>query len=118
MSSTQQAATTLDQLSPGQRAVVTAVHGTGALRQHILDMGVVPGVTVTFSKAAPLGDPLEYIVRDYKLTLRKEDAARVDVRPVERKPAPRDRDGEVTDRAVVEIEHPGLGEGGRYHVRQ
>ena len=100
---------TLDHLRVGESARVTAVGGQGALRQHILDMGVIPGSVVTLTKLAPLGDPMELKVHGYALSLRKADAARIEVepasaeKPVQAPPEPH------------ENEHPGYGEGGRYH---
>ena len=100
---------TLDHLRVGESARVTAVGGKGALRQHILDMGVIPGSVVTLTKLAPLGDPMELKVHGYALSLRKADAARIEVepasaeKPVQAPPEPH------------ENEHPGYGEGGRYH---
>ena len=100
---------TLDHLQVGESARVTAVGGQGALRQHILDMGVIPGSVVTLTKLAPLGDPMELKVHGYALSLRKADAARIEVepasaeKPVQAPPEPH------------ENEHPGYGEGGRYH---
>ena len=100
---------TLDNLRVGESARVTAVGGQGALRQHILDMGVIPGSVVTLTKLAPLGDPMELKIHGYALSLRKADAARIEVepasaeKPVQAPPEPH------------ENEHPGYGEGGRYH---
>ena len=100
---------TLDHLRVGESARVTAVGGQGALRQHILDMGVIPGSVVTLTKLAPLGDPMELKIHGYALSLRKADAARIEVepasaeKPVQAPPEPH------------ENEHPGYGEGGRYH---
>ena len=74
---------TLDQMTVGQTAVITVVGGQGALRRHLLDMGLTPGVRVTLKKTAPMGDPLEIHLRGYALTLRKADAARVTLRPPE-----------------------------------
>ena len=70
---------TLAELEMGDSAVVTAVGGSGALRQHFLDMGVIPGVDVTFVKKAPMGDPLEFRIHDYELTLRAADAAQIQI---------------------------------------
>ena len=106
---------TLDQLGEGERAVIREVGGEGSLRQHFLDMGVIPGAHVEFVKQAPMGDPLEFRVHGYELTLRKDDAARISV----------DLVAEDVDHfsafAPKEpgagAEHPGLGEGGRYHSR-
>ncbi len=102
---------TLDKLRPGEKARVTAVGGEGALRQHFLDMGVIPGVSVTLVKLAPMGDPMELRVHDYELTLRLADAALIEIVP-QADDAVKE---EVRQYAPVSIEHPGLGEGGRFH---
>ena len=73
--------TTLDQLSPGQQARVARVTGTGALRRRLMDMGLVPGVEIELLRAAPMGDPLEYKVRGYHLSLRKAEAQQIEVKP-------------------------------------
>ena len=70
---------TLDQLPLGQDAVITAVGGEGALRCRLLDMGLIPKTKVRVEKIAPLGDPLELRVRGYSLSLRKEDAGKIEV---------------------------------------
>ena len=100
---------TLDHLRVGESARVTAVGGQGALRQHILDMGVIPGSVVTLTKLAPLGDPMELKVHGYALSLRKADAAGIEIEPASaEKPA-------QAPPEPHENEHPGYGEGGRYH---
>lgn len=71
--------TTLDKLQPGQSARVTAVAGEGRVRVRIFDMGITPGVEVVLRKVAPLGDPIEITVRNYELSLRKEEASAVTV---------------------------------------
>ena len=71
---------TLKDLEIGQTAVIDVVGGEGALRQHFLDMGVIPGAEVTLEKFAPMGDPMELFLRGYTLTLRKEDAHNITVR--------------------------------------
>lgn len=101
----------LKELPIGKSATVTAVGGEGALRQHLLDMGIIPQAVVTMVKHAPMGDPVEIRIHSYELTLRLADAAQIEIdsvrdaaerkKSVERKPA---------------MEHPGLGEGGRYHT--
>ena len=73
---------TLKELEIGKTAVVTVVGGEGALRQHFLDMGVIPGVSVTVVKLAPMGDPIEIRVRGYELTLRIEEAEKIEVEGV------------------------------------
>jgi ferrous iron transport protein A len=70
---------TLDKLPLGQEAVITAVGGEGALRCRLLDMGLIPKTRVRVEKVAPLGDPLELRVRGYSLSLRKEDAGKIEV---------------------------------------
>lgn len=72
---------TLDQLSPGQRVRVARVTGTGALRRRLMDMGLIPGVEIELLRAAPLGDPLEYKLRGYHLSLRKIEAQGIEVEP-------------------------------------
>ena len=76
---------TIKDLKIGQAATVSAVGGEGALRQHFLDMGVIPGVTVELIKYAPMGDPIEIMVRGYELTLRVDDAKKIEVRTGEDK---------------------------------
>ena len=97
------------ELKPGQSARITAVGGTGALRQHFLDMGMIPGAEVTLIKLAPMGDPMELRIHGYELTLRLADAANIDVTLIEKK---QENDQPVQKKA---IEHPGLGEEGKYH---
>lgn len=70
---------TLDQLKPGESAVIKSVGGQGALRLRFLDMGLIPRTTVTLQKTAPMGDPIEIRVRGYELTLRKDDARCIEV---------------------------------------
>ncbi len=102
----------LKQIQPGQSAVVTAVGGAGALRQHFLDMGVIPGAEVTVTKYAPMGDPMELLIHGYKLTLRLAEAEQIGVRPVDaRSDAPSRR------QRSQKTPHPGLGEGGKFHPK-
>ena len=110
---------TLKELSNGQTAKITAVGGEGALRQHFLDMGIIPGAEITFIKLAPMGDPIEFQIHGYELTLRVDDAAHIDCVPVKASqhptaPASSTKGKPITDK---EHEHPGLGEGGRYHIK-
>ncbi|WP_455048965.1 ferrous iron transport protein B [Mitsuokella sp.] len=105
----------LNELKAGERAVVRSVGGEGALRQHFLDMGVIPGAEITLVKFAPMGDPIEFRIHEYELTLRVDDARQI---TIEKMP-----DWESDQHPVVRIpheptDHPGLGEGGRYHVRK
>ena len=111
--------TTLVDLTQGQSAAIATVGGEGALRQHFLDMGITPGAPVTFEKYAPLGDPMEFTVRGYSLTLRIADAARitVDLSPETATVEPEPILEPVSTKAADASEHPGLGEGGRFHVR-
>ena len=103
---------TLKDIKPGQSARIEAVGGEGALRQHFLDMGVIPGVPVTVTKLAPLGDPMELRIHGYELTLRLEDAAKIKVSALtDSETAPKSRKRERAK------EHPGLGEGGKYHPK-
>ena len=74
---------TLKELQIGKSAIVEAVGGAGALRQHFLDMGLIPGAEVTLVKLAPMGDPMELRIHGYELTLRLDDAARIEITPAE-----------------------------------
>lgn len=105
---------TLDKLEIGHSAVVTEVGGSGALRQHFLDMGIIPGAEVTLVKFAPMGDPMELRIHSYDLTLRLEDAKQIQILEITPK-------GNVKPKKPLperkRTEHPGLGEGGKYHVK-
>lgn len=105
---------TLRDLKPGETARVTVVGGEGALRLHFLDMGVIPGAEITLVKYAPMGDPMELLVSGYELTLRLDDAARIEVERIEKK--------EVREEGTVsfrkKVDHPGFGEEGIYHCRE
>lgn len=109
---------TLKNLEIGEKAVVDAIGGGGedALRQHFLDMGVIPGAEITLEKYAPMSDPMELRIHGYELTLRIADAEKIQVHKVKsnstEEPAKRHNHGEKRP-----AEHPGLGEGGRYHVK-
>ena len=103
---------TLKELKPGESGRIEKVGGKGALRQHFLDMGLIPGCDVTVVKFAPMGDPMELMIRGYELTLRLDDAERIKVTPVqkdeaERKPA----------EGRKKMHHPGLGEEGIFHPK-
>ena len=74
---------TLKELKIGESAVIDTVGGTGELRQHFLDMGLIPGEKVTLVKFAPMGDPMELQIHGYELTLRLDDAARIEITPAE-----------------------------------
>lgn len=103
---------TLKQLKAGESAAITAVGGEGALRQHFLDMGVIPGAEVTVVKFAPMGDPMELQIHGYELTLRLAEADRIAVRPIRERT---NRHSHVDQ--FCPSEHPGLGEDGRYHAK-
>ena len=104
---------TLKDLNIGETAVVGTVGGEGALRQHFLDMGLIPGEKVTLVKFAPMGDPMELSIHGYELTLRLDDAARIGV-TLAKAPAVKKAAAE----SEKPVEHPGLGEGGRYHTKK
>ncbi len=113
---------TLKELELGNTAVVTVVGGEGSLRQHFLDMGVIPGAEVTLVKYAPMGDPMELRIHGYELTLRLADAARIEVEPVKASESGKaEGKGTVSQadnkKRTHRQEHPGLGEGGKYHVK-
>ena len=92
----------LSELKPGRSAVIEAVGGEGALRQHFLDMGVIPGTGVTVVKLAPMGDPMELRIHGYELTLRMTDAEKIEITPVENKTAGAEK------KPSRSTEHPGL----------
>lgn len=106
---------TLNKLQPGQSAKLTTVGGSGVLRQHFLDMGLIPGSVVTLIKFAPLGDPMELKVKGYELTLRLSDAEHIEIEIV---PASEVQKVEAQNVSNMQLEHPGLGEGGRYHTEE
>ena len=105
---------TIRDLNPGESAVVTAVGGEGALRQHFLDMGVIPGAFVTLVKLAPMGDPMELRIHGYELTLRLADAQKIDV---ERAEEPAADVVSEPPRRRKKTAHPGLGEEGKFHPK-
>ena len=103
---------TLKDLEIGKSAKVISVGGEGALRQHFLDMGVIPGAKVTLVKYAPMGDPMELLIHGYTLTLRLADAGEIEIELIE-EPI----ESNVVDKIKGKKEHPGLGEGGKYHLK-
>ena len=103
---------TLNELEIGKSGIVTEVGGEGALRQHFLDMGVIPGAKVKILQYAPLGDPIELLIHGYTLTLRVADAAQIGI---ERSESVTAENGKSTKKHKTE--HPGLGEGGRFHPK-
>ncbi len=105
---------TLKELELGKTAVITAVGGEGSLRQHFLDMGMIPGAEVTLMKYAPMGDPMELRIHDYELTLRLADADKIDIIPAKPKQSVQTQKSVSVSRQA----HPGLGEEGRYHIKK
>ena len=105
-------AMTLRELKPSESAIVETVGGEGALRQHFLDMGVIPGVRMTLVKLAPMGDPMEFLIHGYELTLRVADAEKIAVRPAEAEESAAKKPRRHA------VEHPGLGETGRFHIKE
>lgn len=104
---------TLDKLEIGKDAIIQSVGGEGALRRHFLDMGLTPGTEVTLIKRAPMGDPIELRLRSYELTLRLEDAARIEITDIHDTDTVRKH-----KEHLKEIPHPQVGEMGIYHVRK
>ncbi|WP_417064510.1 ferrous iron transport protein B, partial [Gordonibacter urolithinfaciens] len=108
---------TLNDLPIGKTATVVAVGGEGSLRQHFLDMGIIPQADVAMVKHAPMGDPVEVRIHGYELTLRRDDARKIEVADDREADAER-RGGARPRRSWAErVEHPGLGEGGKFHDR-
>ena len=104
---------TLKELETGKSAVICTVGGKGALRQHFLDMGMIPGAEVTVVKLAPMGDPMELQIHGYELTLRLAEADQIEIAPINQ----RTRSHAGKER-LQPIAHPGLGEEGRYHSKE
>lgn len=105
---------TLKDLPIGKTATVTVVGGEGELRQHFLDMGIIPWGTVTMVKYAPMGDPVEVRVHSYELTLRLADAEKIEIQNI-RDP---EKEEAVPRKSAKQTEHLGLGEGGIYHDKE
>ena len=103
---------TLKDIKEGQSARVLSVGGSGALRQHLLDMGIIPGTDIRVVKYAPMGDPVEICLHGYELTLRLDDADKIEVEPVSGDTV---RQEEKLPKTVNE--HLGLGEDGRFHPK-
>ena len=104
---------TLKELEIGKSAVIRTVGGKGALRQHFLDMGMIPGAEVTVVKLAPMGDPMELQIHGYELTLRLAEADQIEIAPINQ----RTRSHAGSERLQA-TEHPGLGEEGKYHSKE
>lgn len=103
---------TLKELKIGEHAAITKIGGEGALRQHFLDMGVIPGAEVTVVKYAPMGDPVELQIHGYELTLRLADAERIEIEPIRERSNPHERISRIYPKA-----HPGLGEDGKRRAK-
>ncbi len=103
---------TLKEIKEGQAARVLSVGGSGALRQHFLDMGIIPGTDIRIVKYAPMGDPVEICLHGYELTLRLDDADKIEVRPISDDTVRQDEEP-----AKTVNEHLGLGEDGRFHPK-
>lgn len=101
---------TLKELKPGESAVVETVGGEGSLRQHFLDMGVIPGTEVTLVKFAPMGDPMQLNIHGYELTLRLADAEKITILPAAKKQKSKKK-------KKKSVPHPGLGEEGKFHPK-
>lgn len=104
---------TLNDLGLGKSAVITKVSGEGALRQHFLDMGVIPGAEITLIKYAPMGDPMQLKVQGYELTLRLDDAKHIEIEEISN--VSEENSGAVNRK---KLEHPGFGEDGKYHIKK
>lgn len=104
---------TLKELEIGKSAVIRTVGGKGALRQHFLDMGMIPGAEVTVVKLAPMGDPMELQVHGYELTVRLAEADQIEIAPIDQRTRSHARNERLQATA-----HPGLGEEGKYHSRE
>lgn len=104
---------TLKELEIGKSAVIKNVGSKGALRQHFLDMGMIPGAEVTVVKLAPMGDPMELQIHGYELTLRLAEAAQIEIEEIKERSQKHKRIESVKDSA-----HPGLGEEGKYHSKE
>lgn len=108
----------LAEIKEKQSAVLMEIGGQGALRQHFLDMGLIPGTRVTYVKAAPMGDPIEYRIWDYELTLRLSEAEQIKVTDVQTVTEDKQEKQNGTQKKSSGSKHPGLGEMGIYHVKQ
>ena len=108
----------LAEIKEKQSAVLTEIGGQGALRPHFLDMGLIPGTRVTYVKAAPMGDPIEYRIWDYELTLRLSEAEQIKVTDVQTVTEDKQEKQNGTQKKSSGSKHPGLGEMGIYHVKQ
>ena len=104
---------TIKDLPAGKSATILKVGGDGALRQHFLDMGLIRGAEVTVVKYAPMGDPIELKIHGYELTIRLDDAEKIEVKEIKSEEKEKERRNKVKRSA-----HPGYGEGGKYHKKE
>ena len=110
--------TSLRELPIGKTATIRFVGGEGALRQHFLDMGLIPKGDVTMVKYAPMGDPMELRIHSYELTLRLADAEKIEIENIRDAQSPRATSATRKKQVSDEIPHPGLGESGKYHIKE
>ena len=104
----------LSELKPGESARITKVGGSGSLRQHFLDMGLIPDAFLTLIKLAPMGDPMELLIHGYELTLRLDDAKKIEINAIsDQKIKPQQKKPKTSMR-----EHPGFGEYGKFHIKE
>ena len=106
---------TLKDLKAGESCIIKSVGGSGALRQHFLDMGVIPQANVKLIKFAPMGDPMELLIHGYELTLRLDDAEKIEIEKV----SSTEQKSEISaEKSGKKTAHPGFGEEGKYHVKK
>ena len=117
MSEAKETSMNLGQLKAGESCIVSTVGGEGALRQHFLDMGIIPGAEITIVKFAPMGDPVEVSIHGYELTLRLDDAHKIAVTKLENKSAP-DAAAPDSKKRKSKVAHPNLGEPGVHHNKK
>ena len=110
--------TSLRELPIGKTATIRSVGGEGALRQHFLDMGLIPKGEVTMVKYAPMGDPMELRIHSYELTLRLADAEKIEIENIRDAVRVPDSRALHKNNTARTIPHPGLGEGGKYHKKE
>lgn len=111
---------TLNELPIGQSATIKSVGGKGALRQHFLDMGVIPNAEIKLIKFAPMGDPIEFMIHGYELTLRVDDARQIEINEINKDIKDNKDNKDIKDKKSIikkNTSHPGLGEEGKYHVK-
>lgn len=110
--------TSLRELPIGKTATIRSVGGEGALRQHFLDMGLIPKGDVTMVKYAPMGDPMELRIHSYELTLRLADAEKIEIENIRDAKETKQKPTPLQKKAAEAMPHPGLGEGGKFHEKK